>query len=61
MARHKSLDASRALHHMIGRVIEGTEIIREQDRIDSVHRLAELCREKEGGGEKRGGYSVRQW
>jgi putative transposase len=45
MPRHARLDAPGALHHVIGRGIEGTEIFRtDGDREDFLSRLAELCR-----------------
>ena len=46
MPRQPRLDTPGALHHIISRGIEGTEIFRkEEDRIDFINRLAELCRE----------------
>ena len=46
MLRQPRLDTPGALHHIIGRGIEGTEIFRnEEDRIDFISRLAKLCRE----------------
>jgi REP element-mobilizing transposase RayT len=45
MPRQPRLDTPGALHHVISRGIEGTETFRkEEDRIDFINRLAELCR-----------------
>ena len=47
MPRQPRLDTPGALHHILGRGIERTKIFRkEEDRIDFIERLAELCREK---------------
>ena len=44
MPRHARLDAPGALHHVIGRGIEGTEIFRSDgDRVDFLNRIAHLC------------------
>ena len=46
MPRQPRLDTPGALHHIIGRGIEGTGIFRnEKDKIDFISRVAELCRE----------------
>lgn len=46
MPRQPRLDTPGALHHIIGRGIEGTKIFRkEEDRIDFIGRVAKLCRE----------------
>ena len=47
MARQPRLDAPGALHHIIGRGIERTNIFRtDQDRDDFLNRLANQCLEK---------------
>jgi len=47
MARQARLDAVGALHHVIGRGIDGTEIFaQEADRNDFLIRLADLCRQE---------------
>ena len=46
MPRQPRLDTPGALHHIIGRGIERTKIFRkEEDRIDFINRLADLCGE----------------
>ena len=46
MPRQPRLDTPGALHHIIGRGIERTKIFRkEEDQIDCINRLADLCRE----------------
>ena len=45
MPRHARLDAPGALHHVIGRGIEGTAIFRSDgDRTDFLDRIADLWR-----------------
>jgi len=47
MPRQPRLDTPGTLHHIIGRGIERAKIFRkEEDRIDFINRLAELCREE---------------
>jgi len=47
MARQARLDAAGALHHVIGRGIDGTEIFaQDADRNDFLNRLADLCRQE---------------
>lgn len=46
MPRQPRLDTPGALHHIVGRGIERTKIFRtEEDRIDFVSRVADLCKE----------------
>ena len=45
MPRQPRLDAPGALHHVIGRGIDGIKIfINKKDREDFLERLADLCR-----------------
>jgi hypothetical protein len=50
MPRQARLDTPGALHHIMGRGIERTNIFRkDQDREDFLNRLADLCLEGEDG------------